>query len=384
MSMPRHRRTAALLVGVVLIAVAAVDIAMARRNGPSPAAGERATVTIEAGSALPAATGVLISGDGLILTAAHAVAPQTPGVAVAVGRPSRLLRGDPPFLDVTTSSGARFRAHLAAVDGYLDLAVIRVDATDAGEPVDPAHLRLPFLRVAGPSSARVGEHVRVAAIDGRLLRISARGAVAAVTADPFHRVPDPGFDLETTVAAAGSEGGAAIDDAGRVVGVAEAVVPNRAGAVWRLRAVGIGTALLAAARGGQPYASPWIVPRSGNERVAGIGVGATVADACVPGADALATGPAQLTVGFAVSGVDKGESWAALVVAPDQTLVHNLFGAVPESTFPGGSGCLSTSLGSSLLGKPAWPDGTYSVQLAVGPDLDPVGPVDSFTVGPVD
>jgi len=371
------RRLATLFVVLAVLGAAGFTAArLARHRVTSPAGALRVTAVIDVGSGQAAASGTVVAADGLVLTAAHLVAPQATGVGMSIGRPSRLLPADPPGLTVTTSDGRRWAATIAAVDGYLDLAVLRLQVP-AGGPTP----RLAFLSVPSGRAPHAGTAVRVASVGGSTRTVSARGEVATVFGDPFRRVADASYGLDTSVVSAGAAGGAAVDDAGRLIGVAVGVLAGPGNDVWRLRDAGLARPLVLAATAGGAYHSPWPVARTGREQVGSIGVGAGTADACTAGSDMVASGPTELTVGFTVSGMTAGEAWGAVIVAPEQGLVVNAAGAVPEGSYPGGSGCLSTSLGASLVGSTTWPDGNYSVQLGVGPDLDAVGPVEAFTIG---
>ncbi|MFD0330904.1 trypsin-like peptidase domain-containing protein [Streptacidiphilus monticola] len=98
--------------------------------------------------------------------------PQAPGQAVALGAPGSTLPEDPTYLTVELTSGqsspavAKYRAKPVAVDGYRDLAVVRIYADAAGRPVDPASLSLPSLRIGSTAALKLGQPLTVLGFPG--------------------------------------------------------------------------------------------------------------------------------------------------------------------------------------------------------------------------
>lgn len=380
---------AALLAGLLL----ASHPQTAQNTSPSdtslPAAvlrhAEAATVRLLIGSRASYSgwgSGTLISSDGLILTNAHVAEPEAPGAAVAAGLPASQLGPNPPFLTVELSTGqssaavARFRARPVAVDGYLDLAIIRIYATSSGQPVTPASLHLPYLTPGNVGSLQLDQPVTVLGfpgVSGSNSITVTNGVISTFVPDPLGHVTDPRFELETTARVAhGNSGGAAIDNSGRLIGVPSLAIPGEGSDVsWRLRSVTEAKPLIAAARSGAAYRSALLVQTTGSERVIATGVGTAAEQAC-SGSPMVAAALPSVMFGVSYAGFPRGLDIAMLIRLPDGTALAGQFGGLPESTASASTGCFSYPLIASQLGLASVPNGTYQVQLLAGPDLAPV------------
>ncbi len=336
-------------------------------------------------------SGTLISSDGLILTNAHVAEPQAPGAAVAAGLPAGQLGPNPPFLTVELSTGqssaavARFRARPVAADGYLDLAIIRIYATSSGQPVTPASLHLPYLALGNVGSLQLDQPVTVLgfpAVSGSSSITVTDGVISTFVPDPLGHVTDPRFEMETTARVAhGNSGGAAIDNSGRLIGVPSLAIPGEGSDVsWRLRSVAEAQPLIAAARGGAAYRSTLLVQPTGSERVIAAGAGTTAAQAC-SGNPVVAAAAPSAVFGVGYAGFPRGLDIAMLIRLPDGTVLTGQLGGLPQAVATSGSGCFSYGISAGQLGLASVPDGTYQVQLLAGPDLTPLSPPASLTVG---
>lgn len=167
-------------------------------------------------------SGTLVSADGWILTNAHVVeGRELPGddVVVAV------------CLDPTRPPVEMFRGHVEFEDTVTDLALVRVRAGFYGQPLPPGY-RFPELRGAQGELPPIGTNLRIAGYPltgGQGTRVSislTRGIVAG-----YDRGPG-GVLLKTDAEITnGNSGGAALDDAGRLVGVPSATVENGSGQI---------------------------------------------------------------------------------------------------------------------------------------------------------
>src|SRR5688572_3171203 len=126
-------------------------------------------------------SGTLISQDGLILTNAHVASPASQGGTDfepdALGVALVKAEDEPPV--------ASYLAEVEAVDGYLDLAVIRIVGTLDGDDIDPDDLDLPFVEMGDSDDVRVGDHINIfgfPGIGGETLTFTT-GNVAGFTAE---------------------------------------------------------------------------------------------------------------------------------------------------------------------------------------------------------
>jgi putative serine protease PepD len=336
-------------------------------------------------------SGTLISSDGLILTNAHVAEPRAAGAAVMAGVPSGQLPPDPPFLTVELIDGqssaavARYRARPVAVDGYLDLAVVRIYATSSGRPVAPASLHLPHLALGDVASLQLDQTVTVLGFPGvsgsRSITVTS-GVISTFVPDPLGHVHDPRFELEITARLAhGNSGGAAIDNSGQLIGVPSLAVSGEGGDTsWRLRSVAEARPLIAAARRHMTYQSKLLAQPTGVEQVTGAGVGVTAQQACTGGQQ---TAPASSATNFGVgyANFPQGLDIAMLIRLPDGTAVPGQQGGLPQATASAGSGCFAYHLTASELGLASLPEGRYQVELFAGPNLAPVGAPAGLDIG---
>ena len=327
-------------------------------------------------------SGTVISPTGLILTNAHVAEPQAPGAAVALGVPASQLEPDPPYLTVDVTTGpaspvkARYRARPVAVDGYLDLAVVQIYATSSGAPVSPASLHLPYLPLGNDTQVQLDQPVTVLGFPGVADSDSitvTSGVVSTFVPDPLKHVGDPRFMLETTARLAhGNSGGAAINNAGQLIGVPSLEVSGPGGDLsWRLRSVIEARPLIAAATSRTAYHSRLLKQRTGSEQATAAGVGATATEACSGNQSVTAGASAVFAAAYAQ--VPAGLDLALLVVLPNGTAVTVPTGGLPQATATRSSGCFAITLAASQLGLAALPGGTYHIQLYGGPNLTPIG-----------
>ena len=334
-------------------------------------------------------SGTVLSPTGLILTNAHVAEPQAPGAAVALGLPSSQLDPNPPFLTVEVTTGpanpvvAKYRAKPVAVDGYLDLAVVQIYATSNGTPVNPASLHLPYLTLGSDAKVQLDQPITVLGFpgvsDSDSITVTS-GVISTFIPDPLQHVSDPRFMLETTARLAhGNSGGAAINNAGQLIGVPSLEVTGEGGDLsWRLRSVTEALPLITAARKHTTYHSRILVQPTGAERVASAGVGSSGDAACGGGRSIAA--PAGAWFGAAYANVPKGLDLALEIGLPDGTAFAVPTGGLPQGTAPSSSGCIAYDLTPDQLGAGTLPSGTYQIQLFGGPSLTPIGQPTTVTV----
>ena len=335
-------------------------------------------------------SGTLISPTGLILTNAHVAEPQAPGAPVAMGLPDTQLGPDPPYLTVELTTGpaspvvARYRARPVAADGYLDFAVVQIYATVSGQPVNPDSLHLPYFSLGNDDAVQLDQTVTILGFPGVAESDSitvTSGVISTFVPDPLGIVNDPRFELETTARVAhGNSGGAAINNAGQLIGVPSEEVTGEGGDIsWRLRSVAEAIPLINAARDHTTYHSKILVQLTGPVQVGAAGIGTSVQAACsgnrrIPGA-------ASAMFGVNYAQFPKGLDVALLIAMPGGTAVTGDTGGLPEAIVTQSSGCVSYELDASQLGLAVLPTGTYQLQLLGGPELTPLDNPAKLTVG---
>jgi putative serine protease PepD len=396
-------RVAAPAAIAVVAAVAGVLIATTRATAPTASSlsgglqpavlrhAEAATVRLLIGSSSSYTgwgSGTLISSTGLILTNAHVAEPQAPGAAVAEGIPASQLGANPPFLTVELTTGqssavvARYRARPVAVDGYLDFAVIQIYATTSGRPVSPDSLHLPYLPFGNDSALQLDQTVTVLGFPGVAESDSitvTTGVISTFVPDPVGHVTDPRYELETTARVAhGNSGGAAIDNAGRLVGVPSLAITGEGDVSWRLRSIAEALPLTTAARDHTAYHSKILVQLTGAEQVTAAGVGTGAQAACSGHRTTRAAASAVFGVDY--DRLAAGLDIALLISTPGGTAVTVSSGGLPQATSTQSSGCFTYELSAAQLGLAVLPAGRYQLQLLGGPELTPLSAPASLTI----
>jgi putative serine protease PepD len=335
-------------------------------------------------------SGTVISPNGLILTNAHVAEPQAPGAAVAMGLPATQLGPDPAYLTVEVTTGPaqpvvpRYRAKPVAVDGYLDFAVVQIYATADGQPVNPDTLHLPYFTLGNDDAVQLDQPVTVLGFPGVADSDSisvTSGVISTFVPDPLGHVSDLRFELETTARVAhGNSGGAAINNAGQLIGVPSLEITGEGADVsWRLRSVKEAMPLIAAARDHTAYHSKVLVQLTGHEQVGAGGIGASAQAACSGNRTVPAAASAMFGFPYAQFPVDLDV--AILIVVPGGNAVTSDYGGLPQATVTTSSGCLSYELDAAQLGQAVLSAGRYQLQLLGGPQLTALGPAASLTVG---
>lgn len=270
-------------------------------------------------------SGSVVDSSGLILTNAHVAAPASPGLATQYPKQLRDDASNPPYLVVSVVPSPEadavplYRATLAAVDGYADLAVLRIDATADGEPL-AGPLQLTNVPLGALAETKKDAEIRVIgypASGDSLSPTVQRGTVASKPLDTGGTVDGP-WELNTNAIHGGNSGGLVVDDQGRLIAVP---AYQRTGdeQVYRARAVELARPMVAAAQRGQPYRTPYLTPATGEEQL----VDAAWSDEglddmrCVEVDEVtVAPSPDQLAVQVRLSGLADGEDYRVVVTDP--------------------------------------------------------------------
>ncbi len=178
-------------------------------------------------------SGTLISADGLILTNAHVADPATVGDpdfhpdALAIGITNSEDR--PPVLS--------YHAEVLAIDGFLDLAVIRITSTLDGGSLNPGDLQLPFVPLGDSDLVHVGDHVNIygfPAIGGETITYT-DGNISGFTAE--EEIGARAWMKTDATISGGNSGGLAADDSGRIIGVPSRASSGSGGEITDCRVV---------------------------------------------------------------------------------------------------------------------------------------------------
>ncbi|WP_170219356.1 FHA domain-containing protein [Nocardioides litoris] len=303
----RRRRRTLLLVGAAVLALVATTgvvlgvVAVVRDDDPGPVAGpdptggtqpvgteeerraaldraKRASVLLQAvdesGQVMWSGSGSVVSEDGLILTNAHVGDPDAPGQGSSQEDPS-YLEVSLPSEDDDAPATAAYRATPIVSDGYLDIAVLQIDADLEGNPVDTADLELPQPLPLGDSDdLRTGDRIvalgypaigNVQAQGDRPLTVT-EGVVSTFQADDAAGIERAAIDSDVRLGS-GNSGGASINEAGEIIGLNTRVITaasDSAGSITQGSALIVpvnlaGDVLEIAEQGGDPdYVSPYL------------------------------------------------------------------------------------------------------------------------------
>ncbi len=349
-------------------------------SSQSRALARRAAVRLSPASNAYAGSGSIISADGLILTSAHIAAPTAPGLAMLYGGAQTLAGG--PLDDLVVSvnpdgdgpAAPTFRAKVLVVDGYLDLAVLRIVADAQGRPLRSG-TTFAFVPLGSVADLDAADDLTVLGFPsgpaGGVLAVAA-GAVQTFQPDRRGRVPERRFLLETTADfSMQASGGMVIDNAGRLVGVASTRPTAGDPPDLRVaRAADLALPLVRAATNSTAYVSPYLLPGTASEQAEDLGW--TVGGPPCPqdGRAFLDGSSAKVVAHVFLRGMARGEDVVRVLRRDGQPLrtISSVWAADDE-------GCLPTELTEVEVGLGAnrgFQEGNYSVEVLVGPEQQPL------------
>ena len=176
-------------------------------------------------------TGTVVSSDGLILTNQHLITPtgvdeklaELESQLVSEGK-SADLQVDAERFMVAISDGRhlpdpRYVARVVAEDAALDLAILRIEENVRGEKLDPETLNLPTLPLGSSDAVNLGAPVHVFGFPA-----IGSGSLTYTTGIVSGFIFEEGIDgtawiNSDAVTSGGNSGGAAVNEAGELIGV---------------------------------------------------------------------------------------------------------------------------------------------------------------------
>ena len=322
-------------------------------------------------SAYGTGSGTIISADGLILTNAHVAKPSAGGLNLRKGDPTPAI--DPASLvvaiveDEAQPAVPRYFASVIAADGYLDAALIRIDRTVDGAPVAPGSLNLPFLPMGNSDALAIGDPLTIVgfpAIGFETISLS-NGTVSGFLSDP--RVGDRAWIKTDALVSQGNSGGLAANPAGELIGLPTWGLADDVGGYSFIRPLALIRPMVDDALAGTPsLESRYTIPSTGSEQLT-FETWTDSFTSCEP-TTRLSTYPSgtrEITAVFQHTGVANGQD-----VINQWSIDGEVVLRLPQqfSTEASAGGCVAPSI---FLDR-GLPDGTYTIEMFVGPTLRPV------------
>ncbi|HUF38812.1 MAG TPA: serine protease [Anaerolineales bacterium] len=349
-------------------------------------------------------SGTVLSADGLILTNAHVARPSAGGFGE-----------DPDALIIALNKNESsppaptYLAEVLAVDGFLDLAVIKITSNLDGSFVNAGSLGLPYVDIGNSDDMHLGDSVNIfgfPGIGGDTITFT-KGSVAGFSSqDP---IGDRAWIKTDATIAGGNSGGLGANDFAQIIGV-----PTRGGAgtdtsitdcrvvqdtngdgrldqndtcipiggfINALRPINLAVPLIRSAQTGTAYVSPYDaggggIAGTGNERMTFLHFSTYFDENTVCGvnpATSFPSGVDQLTASFSYAGLTDGQDFGLYWLIDGDVAVDNLF------AWDGGpSGeCYVFYVHN---GGDALPDGQYTLLLFAGDELPQIAEA-TTTVG---
>lgn len=332
-------------------------------------------------------SGTIISADGLILTNAHVASPASQGDFEF--EPDTLIIA--MLEDEDKAPVPTYQANLMAVDGFLDLAVIKIATFMDGSP---ANINFDYVELGNSDDMHLGDTINIfgfPGIGGNTITFT-KGSVSGFTEEaPIG--PRAWIKTDATIAG-GNSGGLGANDLGQIIGVptiassgAEGVEVTDCrviqdtngdgrldqgdtcipigGFINALRPINLALPLIRAAQTGVAYTSPYqsggpgpTAPGSGGERFDFVAWSEDFGDDSCPlnPVASFPSGVQQISAIFSHSGMTDGQSVAMFWLLNGEVVVEDQF------AWDGGPSddCFAFYVHNG--GEPL-PDGTYTLAL---------------------
>lgn len=156
-------------------------------------------------------SGTIISPDGLILTNAHVVLPDSETEIKDLGIFLTTNPDTPPTL--------HYYAEVLQANIKLDLAVLRISSDSQHQPIDPAILHMPYAPLGNSDLLQLGEPILILGypgIGGNTITLT-KGEVSGFTAE--EGIGARAFIKTSATIAGGNSGGLAANSRGELIGV---------------------------------------------------------------------------------------------------------------------------------------------------------------------
>jgi pSer/pThr/pTyr-binding forkhead associated (FHA) protein len=333
---------------------------------------------------------VFDKGRGLILTNAHVAAPSAVGLGAFLTEFDDEQAPNPKRIRVDVSDGLdksaepRFYASVVAVDGYLDVAVLKIDTKLSGAPAEAEDLAaLTEVSLGKSADVKTSDPISFFGypdVADSVAPTFTTGVVAGPVQDD--RLDEFRAVINTTAAISpGNSGGPAVDDSGAVVGVATWETFDRSGgeAFSRIRPIDLARPVIDAAVDGDAYTSPWTVPGPGSAKVKKMSYAAPGQPGAVTeGCRSARSGASPTSIAVDYTGFPGGEHTdvAAAFYSQDGSGEWEM---VAESVTPWPTklprdGCMTLTFDTDL------PPGSYLFKLGLGGDLRTLVDDDTFSI----
>ena len=371
---------AAVLFGVVAIGVAIFALSNQGSGALDRDQMARGVVRIETSEGILGSGTVIDAEEGLILTNAHVAAPRSLGQGVLWNTTEDELAQNPRLITIWVSDGLdeiaepRFVAEVVAVDGYLDLAVLRITETAGGSIVDDSDLEeLVEIPIGDADDLESGDPIQILGYPGVAQSNAATltaGVLSGTVQDARLGSNRAFINLDAEIRG-GNSGGLVADANGRIVGVPTLDWTSDREQVASMRPISFAMDLIEAARAEEDYVSEFVTAPTGNEEfptasfVSASDVG--FRSGCSATAGGVSTGDTQVSLAINYEGFAAVEHQDLGIAIFEEATGQRIGFASTADDWPiefAEDGCVTVTVN---LGSPLQP-GLYFVDFYIGPN----------------
>ncbi len=255
------------ITAVMALLVAGVAVYLAVGSGPDDDDLAKQTVLIETTAKVDQGTirikgsGTIVDAEkGLILTNAHVANPEVEGLepqlvdGVHVPNPDHIIISITPGLD--KAAEPRFEGTVVAVDGYLDLAVVKIVKTVGGRFLESGDLdSLTQADLGNSDDVTTGDKISVFGFPGAAQSNAATlstGVISGPVGDDKLHSNRAYLNIDARIGH-GNSGGLAANEDGELIGVPTILRDDEVGSI---RPINFALPLITAAQSGKDYKAP--------------------------------------------------------------------------------------------------------------------------------